>query len=115
VRVLLFETNLMWSAKLGQSLRGLGHEPVMVSGLPGPDEHADAAILNLAQTDPDPARLARALHELSIPVIAHAGHKEQAHLAIGRSLGVDVLATNSELTFKLEALLARLTEGRGST
>ena len=38
-------------------------------------------------------------------VIAHAGHKEKDLLEMGRQAGSDHVATNGELTFKIELLL----------
>ncbi|HTQ11743.1 MAG TPA: hypothetical protein VMI31_16905 [Fimbriimonadaceae bacterium] len=112
MRILVFESNLMWSSRLLQSLRKLGHEPVLMSKAPESGDGAEAAIVNLGATDLDPVALAAKLHELEIPVVAHAGHKEKELHALGREAGVDILATNSELTFKLESLLDRIQSGR---
>lgn len=108
MRVLVFETNLMWSARLAQSLRGLGHEAQVLGGLPADDERADAAIINLGSSAPPPGELVARLHALGIPVIAHAGHKEKELHALGRQAGADRLATNSELTYKLPEILAEI-------
>jgi hypothetical protein len=97
----------MWSARLAQSLRGLGHEPVVLTSMPAADERGEAAIVNLGDRLP-PAELVERLHGLGIPVIAHAGHKERELHELGRQAGADRLATNSELTFKLPELLAEI-------
>lgn len=107
MRVLVFESNLMWSARLLKSLRALGHEAEVRTAMPE-QENADAAIVNLGEGPvPAPQLIAR-LHELGIRTIGHAGHKEKELHELGREAGCDVLATNSELTFKLEQLLSRL-------
>lgn len=103
MRVLIFEPNLMWSARLKRSLVALGHEPVLRREYGG--EPGDAAIVNLGESALDPSALIAALHEGGVPVIAHAGHKEKELAELGRQAGADVLATNSHLTFKLEELL----------
>lgn len=104
MRVLVFEPNLMWSARLKRSLVALGHEPVLRTSYAR--EPADAAIVNLGESALDPTALIDALHQSGVPVIAHAGHKEKELAALGRQAGADVLATNSQLTFKLEELLS---------
>ena len=101
--VLIFEDNLMWSARLVQSLITLGHEPVVTTEMPEPCE-AQAAILNLASSTF--ATLVPRLKEMGIYTIGHAGHKEKDLLELGREAGCDRIATNSELTYKIEAVLA---------
>lgn len=100
-----FETNLMWSSKLKQSLRLLGHECLVLREVP-PEGTADAAIVNLGEGDPK--ALVAALRERGVPAIAHAGHKEKELLDLGREAGVAILATNSELAHKLPEILSKL-------
>ena len=100
--VLVFEDNLMWSARLVQSLVALGHAPVVTTEIPDPCE-AHVAILNLAASTF--ATLVPQLKELGIYTIGHAGHKEKDLLELGREAGCDRIATNSELTYKIELLL----------
>lgn len=92
----------MWSARLVQSLRALGH---VAQVLNAPAGEADMAIINLGEARA--ASLVESLKVLGVPVLAHAGHKETELLELGRSLGVDRLATNSELTHKLPSLLSQ--------
>ncbi|AIE84699.1 hypothetical protein [Fimbriimonas ginsengisoli] len=105
MRVLLFEDNLMWSSRLVQTLRGHGHEPLLRMGIPSESEGASVAVINLGSASPDPKELVAKLHELGVKVLAHAGHREKELMDLGRAAGADRLATNSELTFKLPALL----------
>lgn len=91
-----------------QSLRGLGHEGVLLTRAPAEGSGADAAIVNLGQTEPNPTELISVLQGLGIPVIAHSGHKETALRDVGKRAGVEVLATNSELTHKLGEILERI-------
>ncbi len=98
----------MWSSKLSKSLKALGHECVILPSLPKAVEPADAAVVNLGQPQPDPAKLVEQLHALDIFVIGHAGHKESSLMTLGQEIKVDILATNSELTFKIEEILSRV-------
>ena len=107
MRVLIFESNLMWSSRLVKSLKALGHEPAVLGGTPA-DVRADSAIINLGDPKFDPRKLVEQLHDRGIKVIAHAGHKEKELLELGREAGADVLATNSQLTYKLEELLRQV-------
>ena len=102
MKVLVFEDNLMWSARLIQTLKSLGHEAVVLSELSG-DQVADVAILNLSS--PSFAALVPPLRQAGIYTICHAGHKEKDLLQLGREAGCDAVATNSELTYKIEGLL----------
>lgn len=103
--VWVFEKNLMWSSRLLQSIKGIGHAGILQTVV---DEgSADAAIVNLG--DPETPSLVQELKSKGIFVIAHAGHKEKELLDLGRGLEVDRLATNSELTFKLPQILEAVT------
>jgi len=93
----------MWSARLLQSLRALGHAGLVLTSVPNELPEARAAIVNLGS--PNAAMLVPKLKEKGIYVIAHAGHKEKDLRELGNQLGVDRLASNSELTFKLADLL----------
>jgi hypothetical protein len=108
MRILLFEDNLMWSSRLVQTLKALGHEPILLSSPPTEADGAQAAIVNLGSPKLKTAALIPMLKAMGIHVIGHAGHKEKEVLAFGKDAGCDTLATNSELTFKIEALLAKI-------
>jgi hypothetical protein len=107
MKALVFESNLMWSSKLVQSLKALGHEATLLNEIPDSAQGAEVAIVNLAQPQPDPAKLVEALRALGIRTIGHAGHKEADLLELGRRIGVDIVATNSELTCKIGDLIAQ--------
>ena len=102
-----FEQNLMWSSKLRQSLRMLGHECLLLREVPA-EGTADAAIVNLGEGDPK--ALLAALAARGIPTVAHAGHKEKELHDLGRESGATLLATNSEITHKLPDILLKLAE-----
>lgn len=89
-----------------QTLKGLGHEPLLRSHAPTDSEGAQAAIVNLSS--PKTADLIAKLKALGVHVIGHAGHKEKELMAFGKDAGCDTLATNSELTYKIESLLAKV-------
>ena len=91
-----------------KSLHALGHEAVVMSALPE-DGGADVAILNLGS--PAFGEMVPRLKELGVFSVGHAGHKEKDLLALGRAAGCDAVATNSELTFKIEDLLKRAANG----
>lgn len=106
MRVLVFETDLFWSTRLLQTLRKLGHEPELIApSQEGPFE-AEAALVNLSTKDYPLESLVPELKAAGIRVVGHAGHKEHALRARGKAIGCDRIASNSELTFRLDALLA---------
>ncbi len=102
--MLLFDDNLMWSARLCKSLKALGHEPEVVGEVPEATD-ARVAIVNLGSPKFDAATVVPRLRALGVHVIGHAGHKEKEVLELGRVAGCDTLASNSTLTFGLEGLL----------
>lgn len=106
--VLIFETNLLWSARLVRTLKSLGHEPMLRGRMPESSEGAEVAIVNLGDSELDASELIARLHELGVKTIAHAGHKEKELHDLGRRAGADLLATNGKLTFKLDELLAQV-------
>lgn len=99
----------MWSAKLAQSIRGLGHE--MIRGDLDQLQPADVAIVNLGELGERSASVVENLHGLGMKVVAHAGHKEKELLLIGKESGADFLASNSQLTFKLPQIFDSLFDG----
>lgn len=105
--VLVYEDNLMWGPRLAQTLRALGHTPLVRTklDLSPSDPAADAAIINLGSPTLRPGELVPGLHTQGVFVIGHAGHKELELHELGRDLGCDVLATNRELTYSLDRLL----------
>ncbi len=103
--VLIFEDNLMWSARLKQSLTALGHSAKVLTRIPAELPAADVAILNLGSSSLSAETLVPLLKEHGVKTIGHAGHKETELQQYGRDAGCDVLTTNSELTFKLQLVL----------
>lgn len=101
MKVLVLENNLMWSSKLHRTLGHFGHEATVATTVPA--EPWDVAIVNLGV---ESLRASiPSLVQTGVFVIGHAGHKEKDLQQIGRELGCHKLATNSELTFKIENLL----------
>ena len=96
----------MWSSKLRQSLRLLGHEGTVMREVPE-EGRADVAIVNLGEGDP--AALVAALQKRGVPTVAHAGHKEKELQEVGRAAGATILVTNSEMANKLAEVLDRAT------
>ena len=91
-----------------KTLKALGHEPVLRTASPESSEGAEAAIVNLGSPRIPTAELIPRLKQLGVHVIGHAGHKEKELMQFGKDAGCDTLATNSELTFKIENILARI-------
>jgi len=105
MKVLLFEDNLMWSARLVRSVQGLGHEAEVLTTRTQPVK-ACAAIVDLGSERLNIPELVPALVADGLVVIGHAGHKEKELHALGRDAGCQILATNSELTYRLPKILA---------
>ena len=102
MKVLVYEDNLMWSSRLTNALSKLGYEPILASAV---SCDAPVAIVNLGA--PDLQHLVPLLREQGIVTLGHAGHKEKELHSLGAEVGCDILATNSELTFKIESLMDR--------
>lgn len=105
VKVLVFEDNLLWSVRLSNSLKALGHEPVVISRPQKEAQKAEAAIVNLSSTVNDLVPLVAGLRAQGTYVIAHAGHKDKALLASGKEAQCDAVVTNGTLTHKLADVL----------
>jgi hypothetical protein len=108
LKVLVLEENLLWSVRLKKSLESLGHEVVVVARPQPTYESADIAIINLGSPAWELSKLVPQLQAQGTKIIAHAGHKEKELHDLGKQLGSDVLATNSELTHKLPQILEKL-------
>lgn len=105
MRILIFEDNLMWGLRLAKSATAFGHEATVLSKIPAEIPNAELAIVNLGSTTMPASELVPKLKAASLKVLAHAGHKEKELLALGKDLACDRLATNSEITNKLEQIL----------
>jgi DNA-binding response OmpR family regulator len=105
MKVLVLEDNLMWSVRLVRTLASLGHEAERAATMPAELSEYDAVIVNLGAQSYDPPEAVRQLKEAGVFVIGHAGHKEKDLQTLGRESGCDIMATNSQLTFKLDQLL----------
>jgi len=103
--ILIFEDNLIWSARLLKSCQALGHEATILTKLSDDVVGPAVAIVNLGSQAIPVEPLVSMLKAKGIGIVAHAGHKEKELHELGRQLGCDRLATNGELTYKLEAVL----------
>ena len=101
MKVWIFESNLIWSSRFVNTVRGSGHEAIVTSEVP--EDNADVAIVNLS--DPNVGDLVAVLTERGIYTIAHAGHKEKELIELGKQIKVNRVATNSEITNKLPKML----------
>ena len=108
MQVLVFEDNLIWSSRCLQSLRNLGHAPVLLKELPDDLPCAQAAIVNLSSPTIPVEPIIAALKVAGIYVIGHAGHKENPQLDKGREAGCDAVVSNSTITYKLAEVLAAI-------
>lgn len=107
MKVLVIEDNLMWASRLAKSVTALGHIPVLVGSKPESPQACEVAIVNLGSPSLPPEDLVPLLKSWGLKIVAHAGHKEKLLLELGKNLDCDVLATNSELTWKLKDVLSR--------
>lgn len=103
MKILILEKSLLWLPRVTKSVKALGHEATTKA------EPADyeVVIMNLGETGEESAALTQRFHSQGCVVIAHAGHKETELRELGQAAGCDILATNSELTWKLEKLLEK--------
>lgn len=108
MRVLIFEDNLMWGPRLLKSITAFGHEGKVLARVPEEIPPADLAIVNLGSLNLPATDLVPKLKAANLKVLAHAGHKEKELHELGRDLGCDRLATNSEITHKLQEILNEL-------
>ena len=105
MRVLIVEDNLLWSSRLFQAIRALGHETVVfhqdvASLLP-----IDFAVVGLAyRKSPLPPIIADLKHR-KIFVLAHSGHADKDLIEQGREMACDRIVTNGSLTAKLQEYL----------
>ena len=99
MRVLVLENNLMWSPRLANGLRALGHEPIVIDRVPAEWPEAEAAIVNLGVADFVSA--VAALEARGTATVGHAGHKEKEILDLGREAGCSRIATNSQIANRL--------------
>lgn len=108
MKILIFEDNLMWGPRLAKSAKAFGHEPHVIAKLGETIPTGDLAIVNLGSISIPASELVPRLKTAGLKVLAHAGHKEKELHDLGKDLGCDRLATNSEITHKLEQLLAEI-------
>ncbi|MBN8690067.1 MAG: hypothetical protein J0L72_04645 [Armatimonadetes bacterium] len=108
MKVLVFEDNLVWSSRLLQTLRHLGHEPTLMKCEEFEPNGAEVAIVNLGSGTLPAAQIVPKLKAFGVHVIGHSGHKEKGLQASGAELGCDQVVSNSQLTFKLDQLLANI-------
>jgi len=101
--ILIFEQDLIWSSRLTKSLGALGYESRTVKSTPEDLADVTGAIVNLG-VDAFVAEVPK-LTSQGVHVIGHAGHKEKDLHELGREAGCQTLATNSELTYKIESLV----------
>jgi len=110
MRVLILESNLLWSARLANAARTLGHDAVVAKAPVDGEFHV--AIVNLGEANVDWSVRVSQLQRRGMKVVGHAGHKEKELHEIGRAAGCDLLVTNSELANKLSRVLADVTKQR---
>lgn len=112
MKVLVFEDNLIWSSRLLQSLRGLGHEPMLLKEIGDQIPEAEVAIVNLGSASMPVEDIMPKLKSAGIYVIGHAGHKENPLLDRGRESGCDAVVSNSTITYKLADVLQAIRNPR---
>lgn len=111
MKVLVFESNLLWSERLRRGLHASGHVPIVIRTPVREVPPGDLAIVNLGSDPEELARIVAQCRERGIRIVAHAGHKEGEVLERGRALGCDLVVSNSTLTHRLRETLERLASG----
>lgn len=106
MRVLLLEDNLMWSVRVMNGLKTLGHEVVISID----DAPIDLAIVDLATTVGDPMETVRQLRAKGVRVLGHVGHKDKELWRQGEEAGCDKVVSNGSLANRLQAVLTDLGE-----
>lgn len=102
MRVLLLEDNLLWSVRLANGIRALGHE-ASGDASAGP---FDLAIVNLSSPACCDEGILGALKSEGTVIVGHAGHKEAPILRRGVEVGCDHTVSNGTLSHKLADVLA---------
>lgn len=108
MKVLIFENNLLWSARLAQGVKALGHEAVVISKAETEYPTGDLAIVNLANPTFDLASLVPELAAAGVHTVGHAGHKETALWERAKELPLNQMVSHSTLTHKLDQVLAAI-------
>lgn len=105
MKVLLLESNLLWSRRLVMTLESAGHVAEVATLVPG-DGAFDVAIVNLSDPRVNPFEAVRELKQRGVLVFGHAGHKEKELIEEGQEAGCDRILSNGQLTFKLPEILS---------
>lgn len=100
MRVALYEDNLMWSVRIKNGLRALGHE-VVPQG-----EDPDLAIVDLGTSVGDPFDTVVQLKSRGVKVIGHVGHKDKELWRRGEEAGCEKVVSNGTMAKRLDAVLA---------
>ena len=108
MKILILEDNLIWSSRLAKTVKSLGHEALVLARIPAQMPAGDVALLNLGNGQLCSAEIIETLKGQGTKTVAHAGHKEKPLLDQGNEMGVDLVVTNSTLTYKLEETLSQL-------
>ena len=98
----------MWGPRLAKSVQAFGHEPKVIPKVGETLPTGDVAIVNLGSLSMPASQLVPRLKAAGLKILAHAGHKEKELHDLGKDLGCDRLATNSEITHKLEQILSEI-------
>ncbi|HWP31838.1 MAG TPA: hypothetical protein VNK96_08995 [Fimbriimonadales bacterium] len=105
MKVIIADSNLLWSRRLEKTIRSLGHDVETIRS-ESPSPQGDLAIVNLAETSFSPFEMIQTLRDAGIPVIAFAGHKEKELWKRAQEAGADRIVSNGEIAFKLSNILS---------
>lgn len=106
MKVIIANSNLLWSRRLEKTIQSLGHSLAIISSKGSQTPKGDLAIVNLAEISFSPFEMIRTLRDAGIPVIAFAGHKEKELWKRAKEAGADRIVSNGEITFKLSNILS---------
>ncbi|MFQ6019247.1 MAG: hypothetical protein ACE5KW_00650 [Dehalococcoidia bacterium] len=118
-RILVLTENLMFSSRIGETLRPLGYTISFVEGLQGlasarDDQRPDLLIIDLdAAGAPAEEALSRVKEILpSLPVLAFGRHTEPKQLRAARRAGCTEVAVRSTFVEEMPQLVERCLKGR---
>jgi hypothetical protein len=108
VRIVGLVSDLMFSTRLTDTARALGHECAVIrdpDGLSDRIAAADLVVIDLDITTGDAVAAVHAATAAGRPVVAYGGHVEVERLQAARDAGADAVLSRGEFTNRLPELL----------
>ncbi len=106
MKVLVCESDLIWSSKVRSRLEQLGHTPILLMRDADSLPEFEGAVIGLRSQFALGELIPRLLN-VTPKVIAHVGHVEKDLIAEARNLGCTQVVTNGGLLAELEAFFGK--------